>query len=207
MGRSWRSADVSRFIASLSAKLLPSVGSILDLGAGDGDLAPLLMDLFRGARFLGIDHDATRMGLLEGKLAFYVGRVSLVVGDLLATPYGSQHDLAVSTTAMRHVNADEKHRVYTRVHGALADGGVFLFGDRIRLASPRVLQAVRELRAEEMHALSSASKSAPPADQRTPDAPARETIADTLYALRRAAFRDVECVYCYGDRAVFAGFK
>lgn len=207
MGRSWKSAEISAFIAAMAAKLLPAARSILDLGVGDGDLAPMLMDHFRGARLRGIDHDRTRLGLIEGRLGFYEGRVDVVAGDIFQTPYGSNFDLAVSTAALRHISLENKHRIYTRVHHALADGGLLLFGDRIKLSSPRMSQAVRELRAEEMQALAAITKSQPPADQRTPDSPDRETVADTLYALRRAAFVEVECLYCYGDRAVFGGFK
>lgn len=207
MGLSWRSADIAAFIATVVAKLAPGARSILHLGVGDGDLAPMLMDQFRGATLRGIDHDATRLGLVEGRLGFYEGRVEVSVGDILVAPYGSGHDLVVSTAALRHFGAENKHRILTRVHQALAEGGLFVFGDRVRISSLRISQAVRQLRAEEMQALAPPGKTKPPADQRTPDSPDRESIADTLYALRKAAFLEVECLYCYGDRAVFAGFK
>jgi tRNA (cmo5U34)-methyltransferase len=207
MGRSWRSTEISSFIATLAGKLKPDTHSILDLGAGDGDLAPLLMDRFRGARLRGIERDATRLGLIEGRLGFYEGRVDLSLGEIENAAFGSGYDLAVSTSAFRHLAPDGKHRVFGRVHQALAEGGAFLFGDRIKVGSPRLVQAVREIRAEEMQALAEAGKPQPPADYLAPDARERETIADTLYALRKAAFHEVECLYCYGDRAVFAGFK
>src|SRR5262245_26122470 len=77
MGRSWKAAEISSFITSIVSRLKPSVGSILALGVGDGDLAPMLMDKFRGASLRGIDHDQTRLGLIEGRLGFYEGRVDL----------------------------------------------------------------------------------------------------------------------------------
>ena len=206
MGRSWKSAEISAFITTVAAKVNPDTRSILDLGVGDGDLAPLLMDRFRGATLRGIDRDETRLGLVEGRLAFYEGNVNLSYGDILAVPYGSGFDLAVSAAALRHCAPDEKHRIYARVHQALADGGLFLYGDRVRVSSARLAQAVRELRAEEMVAVVAGAPQ-PPADYRAPDSRDRETIADTLYALRKAAFHEVECLYSYGDRAVFAGFK
>jgi len=205
MTRSWKSAEISAFIATVAGKLHPEARSILDLGVGDGDLAPLLMDRFRGASLRGIDRDETRLGLVEGRLGFYEGRVELACGDMLTVSFGAGHDIAASAAALRHVAPVEKHRLYARVHQALADGGIFLFGDRVKIASPRIAQAVRELRADEMAAASAAA--GPPADYRSPDSRERESIADTLYALRKAAFHEVECLYCYGDRAVFAGFK
>lgn len=204
MGRSWRSADIAAFITAVASKLKPETRSILDLGVGDGDLAPLLMDRFRGASLKGIDRDETRLGLIEGRLGFYEGKVELAFGDMLAVPLGGGYDLAVSSAALRHCAPDEKHRLYARVHQALSNEGLFLFGDRVKVSSVRMSQAVRELRAEEMQGL---GKSMPPADFRAPDSKDRETIADTLYVLRKAAFREVECLYCYGDRAVFAGFR
>ena len=204
MPRSWKSAEISAFIAAVAGKLRPDARSILDLGVGDGDLAPLLMDRFRGARLRGIDRDETRLGLVEGRLGFYEGKVELAHGDMLSVSFGANHDIAASAAALRHVAPQEKHRLYARVHQALADGGIFLFGDRVKITSPRIAQAVRELRADEMAA---AGASGPPADYRSPDSRERESIADTLYALRKAAFHEVECLYCYGDRAVFAGFK
>jgi cyclopropane fatty-acyl-phospholipid synthase-like methyltransferase len=205
MGRSWKSADLSAFIATLAVKLKPEARSILDLGVGDGDLAPLLMDRFRGAALRGIDRDETRLGLIEGRLGFYEGKVDLAFGDFLTVPYGSGYDLVVSVAAMRHMAPDDKHRIFSRVHQALAEDAAFLFGDRIKITSPRLAQAVREVRADEMQV--EAGKPQPPADYRAPDSKDRETVADTLYALRKAAFRDVDCLYCYGDRAVFVGFK
>jgi cyclopropane fatty-acyl-phospholipid synthase-like methyltransferase len=204
MPRSWKSAEISAFIATVAGKLKPDARSILDLGVGDGDLAPMLMDRFRGVSLRGIDRDETRLGLVEGRLGFYEGKVELAYGDMLQVPLGSGHDLAASAAALRHIAPAEKHRLYSRVHQALAADGLFLFGDRVKIASPRIVQAVRELRADEMAA---AGASGPPADYRSPDSRERESIADTLYALRKAAFHEVECLYCYGDRAVFAGFK
>lgn len=204
MGRSWKSADIATFITALASKLKPDTRSILDLGVGDGELAPLLMDRFRGAALKGIDRDETRLGLIEGRLGFYEGKVDLSFGDILTVPFGGPYDLVVSSAALRHSPPDEKHRIYARVHQALNEEGLFLFGDRVRIASARLAQGVRELRAEEMQGL---GKSMLPADFRAPDSKDRESIADALYALRKSAFREVECVYCYGDRAVFAGFK
>jgi cyclopropane fatty-acyl-phospholipid synthase-like methyltransferase len=207
VGRSWKSSEIAAFITALVAKVKPDIRSILDLGVGDGDLAPMLMDRFRGARLVGIDRDETRLGLVEGQLAFYEGKVELKLGDLTDLPLGNGYDLVVSAAALRHVGPDEKQRLYGRAHQALVDGGLFIFGDRTRLASARISQAVRELRAQEMAALASNSKGLPPADFVAPDSRDRLSIADTLYALRKAAFHEVECVFCYGDRAVFAGFK
>ena len=207
MGRSWRSAEISAFITAVAVKLRPDVRSILDLGVGDGDLAPMLMDRFRGASLKGIDRDETRLGLVEGRLGFYEGKVELSFGDILGVPFGGGYDLAVSAAALRHLSPEAKHRLYTRVHQALAGEGLFLFGDRVKIGSARMAQGVRELRAEEMLALGGSGKLQPPADFLAPDSRDRETISDTLYALRKAAFHEVECLYCYGDRAVFAGFK
>ncbi len=207
MGRSWKSAELATFITTLAAKLKPAARTILDLGVGDGDLAPMLMDRFRGSSLKGIDRDETRLGLVEGRLGFYEGRVELTLGDLLEVPLGSGYDLVVSSAALRHMTPDEKQRLYNRVHQTLADDGLFIFGDRVRLASARIAQVVREIRAEEMQAIAANGKGQPPADFKAPDSKDRVTIGDTLYALRKAAFRDVECVYCYGDRAIFAGFK
>lgn len=205
MARSWKSAEISAFITTVAGKLKPVAHSILDLGVGDGDLAPLLMDRFRGASLHGIDRDETRLGLVEGRLGFYEGKIELAFGDMLEVPLGANHDIAASAAALRHIAPPDKHRLYRRVHQALAEEGIFLFGDRVKIGSPRIAQAVRELRADEM-AVAGALPS-PPADYRAPDSRERESIADTLYALRKAAFHEVECLYCYGDRAVFAGFK
>lgn len=207
MGRSWKSAEIASFITTLAAKQKPEARTILELGVADGDLAPMLMDRFRGASLVGIDRDAARMGLVEGRLGFYEGKVDLKLGDLLQVPFGQGYDLVVSSAAMRHFSPEEKQKLFARVHHALADEGLWIFGDRMKLSSARFLQTVRELRAEEMQALAAGGRGAPPADYRAPDSKERLTIADTLYALRKAAFHEVECLYCYGDRAVFAGFK
>ena len=207
MGRSWKSVEIATFITVMASKLKPNARTILNLGVGDGSLAPMLMDRFRGASLQGIDRDQTRLGLVEGQLGFYEGRVDLQLGDLLSVPLGSGYDLVVSSAALRHMAPEEKQRLYSRVHQSLADDGMFVFGDRVRLASPRVAQAVREMRAEEMQAIAANGKGQPPADFRAPDSKDRITISDTLYGLRKAAFRDVECLFCYGDRAIFAGFK
>lgn len=207
MGRSWKSAEIASFITTLAAKQKPEARTILELGVADGDLAPMLMDRFRGSSLVGIDRDAARMGLVEGRLGFYEGKVDLKLGDLLQVPFGQGYDLVVSSAAMRHFSPEEKQKLFARVHHALADEGLWIFGDRMKLSSARFLQTVRELRAEEMQALAAGGRGAPPADYRAPDSKERLTIADTLYALRKAAFHEVECLYCYGDRAVFAGFK
>src|SRR5439155_27035960 len=103
MGRSWKSAEISAFITTVAAKVNPDARSILDLGVGDGDLAPMLMDRFRGATLKGIDRDETRLGLVEGRLAVHEGNVTLSFGDILAVSFATGHHLAVSSGAPRHV--------------------------------------------------------------------------------------------------------
>src|SRR5262245_17800282 len=128
MGRSWKSSEIATFVTALAAKLKPDARSILDLGVGDGDLAPMLMDRFRGASLVGIDRDETRLGLVEGRLGFYEGKVELKLGDLLQVPFGNGYDLVVSGAAMRHFPPDGKQRLFARVHQSLAEDGLFVFG-------------------------------------------------------------------------------
>src|SRR5438093_10716902 len=109
MGRSWKSAEISAFITTVAAKVNPDTRAILDLGVGDGDLAPLLMDRFRVATLRGIDRDETRLGLVEGRLAFYDGHVTLSYGDILSDPYDSEIDLTASGAALRPLVPDENH--------------------------------------------------------------------------------------------------
>jgi tRNA (cmo5U34)-methyltransferase len=107
---------------------------LVDLGGGSGRLAERVLERFAGARVTVVDQSEPFLALAERRLTRFEPRAAFVQcrlqddwGELTASP-----NLIVSTSAIHHLDPDEKRTLFAKCFVALAPGGTFINGDEYR---------------------------------------------------------------------------
>jgi tRNA (cmo5U34)-methyltransferase len=187
---------------------LPAEGAaVLDLGAGSGILAELLLERFPQAHVVLLDGASNMLEVAERKLERFAGRVGFVHARFEEMPSGP-FDAIVSTLALHHLGTDdEKKRQYKRIFDALKPGGCFWQGDVV-LSSTEEDTAAEERRWTDW--LRAQGFTEVEVDEllervRVNDRPA--PLLDQLLWLREVGFTRVDCAWRYIMYAVFGGWR
>lgn len=174
---------------------------VLDLGAGTG----LLSELVRGAV---PDAELTLLDGSPGMLAEAAGRLgacaSYLEADLTHELPSGPWDAIVSALAIHHLGDAHKPRLFARVHGGLAPGGVFVNAEQVAGPTPRLDAAY----ADWHRGLSAELGTTPPewaaAEQRM-SFDHLASLESQLAWLREAGFADVDCLFKrYGFAVIVA---
>ncbi len=108
------------------------IGPFLDLGAGDGGFAELVMDAFPDSTGVLVDFSDPMLAAARQRLAAKEGRWEIVRGDLASPewreglPANESYDAIVSRLAIHHLPNERKQELYGEAFALLAPGGVFL---------------------------------------------------------------------------------
>jgi tRNA (cmo5U34)-methyltransferase len=113
-----------------TASLLPrAAGSrVLDLGCGTGLELEEYFRLNPDAAVTGIDLSDAMLQALKSKLGNR--NIRLINASYFDEPLGEKtFDAAVSVESLHHFPAEQKERLYTKLHAALAENGCFVLTD------------------------------------------------------------------------------
>jgi tRNA (cmo5U34)-methyltransferase len=194
------------------------VRRFVDLGAGDGGFAELLLDLYPESTGILVDFSEPMLREAGTRLAPQQGRWELLERDLAdpkwreALPAGERFDAVVSRLAIHHLPDDRKRALYAEAFDLLAPGGLFLNWEHVEtggLAEGLFDEFFRErlLQAEQEHehprsadeVLSSYDDAADDDILREP-----ETQCDWL---REVGFEKVDVYFKLPGLAIFGGEK
>jgi tRNA (cmo5U34)-methyltransferase len=107
------------------------VRRVLDLGAGDGVIAKLLLERYPAAHAVLVDFSAPMLAAADQQMGDR-SRWSVVVADLAdpawvsELPSGEHYDAIVSGFCIHHLEDERKRALYEEIFGLLEPGGVFL---------------------------------------------------------------------------------
>jgi SAM-dependent methyltransferase len=110
---------------------------LVDLGGGSGRLVERVLQQFTRARAVLVDQSEAFLALAERRLASFAPRVRFVQERLQEnwrTEIPTAADVIVSTSAIHHLDSDEKCALFARCYDSLPPGGLFLNGDEVRPA-------------------------------------------------------------------------
>jgi SAM-dependent methyltransferase len=108
------------------------VRRFVDLGAGDGGFAELLLDLYPESNCVLVDFSAPMLTAAAERLASKAGRWEIVEGDLstpawqAGLPEGTRYDAVVSRLAIHHLPDERKRALYREAFDRLEPGGLFM---------------------------------------------------------------------------------
>jgi len=109
---------------------------VLELGAGAGNLARLLLQTFPRVEVTAMDVSAVMLAACRQTLEPFGGRARVVEGDFASAGLGSGYRAVVSRLAIHHLDDPGKEALFGRVFAALDAGGVFVISDMIVGATP-----------------------------------------------------------------------
>lgn len=102
---------------------------ILELGCGTGNLSSLLIERFPKSEIVLVDISADSIDACRERFAG--DRLECRQADFRDLEFaGSEFDLVVSSISVHHLDAAEKQRLFSRVHGWLNESGVFAYADQ-----------------------------------------------------------------------------
>jgi SAM-dependent methyltransferase len=107
------------------------VGRFLDLGAGAGAFAELVMRAHPGSTGVLVDFSEPMIGAAQQRLEPYQGRWEYVTGDLSRAAWTAElpagrYDAVVSAFCIHHLPDERKRALYREAYGLLEPAGLFL---------------------------------------------------------------------------------
>lgn len=193
-----REAQFKATISWLSV-MVGGEAKVMDLGCGPGTLAEKLLAAFPAMQVICSDGSDEMLKLARQRLAGYGARVSYAQADFGRQNWSvnlpGQLDAVVSARAIHNLRSLKLIApVYREIHGLLKSGGVFLNVERVNFATPALRRYLRDLQIK-------TRGQAPKLDGAAP------SLAQQLSLLRRAGFKDVDCLWRETNTAIVGGFR
>jgi tRNA (cmo5U34)-methyltransferase len=116
------------------------VRRFVDLGAGDGGFAELLLDLYPESTGVLVDFSDPMLAAARRRLTAREGRWEIVEADLAGPAWrdglaeGERFDAVVSRLAIHHLPDERKRALYAEAYDLLRPGGIFLNWEHIETA-------------------------------------------------------------------------
>ncbi len=150
-------AEQLDILTAVIADVTPAGGRVLELGVGKGYVAHLLAEKRRDIQLTGVDLSGEALAEAAMNLEGRTDGLNLIEGDLsdfAGIDLGVGSFDAIFTALVFHDLDDEaKRRVIAGVAERLAEGGLFLLYDRVRLTEPALFAAQKSIwdRIERVH--------------------------------------------------------
>jgi len=162
--------ELFRIILSELQSGIPEDGCVVELGIGPGYLAGHILHAMPKIRYIGVDFSQPMLDIARTRLHSYSARITYIQANLIQDDWAGMIyapvNAVVSTWALHDLGSQQSvAKVYAKSAKTLAAGGVFLNGDFIK----------PEGTAHEFE-------------------PGRFGIERHLELLRKAGFRDPECL-------------
>jgi ubiquinone/menaquinone biosynthesis C-methylase UbiE len=137
IGNPSRAAQLDLVMALVSAEYRPG-STILDLGAGSGQVEAMLLQARPDARIVAVDSSPAMLALSKERLGGAGDRVSFVEGDFAEPERISlplrDYGIALLIQTLHHVPNDRKRRALAVLARTLSPGGLLILVDRLTLA-------------------------------------------------------------------------
>ena len=178
---------------------------ILDVGAGTGLFANLVLQKYPDAQITLIDYSEK---MLEGarKRFAYAPNIQYIEADYSAYTFSETYDVIISSLSIHHLPHEEKRKLFATLYNALRPGGIFVNADQTQGRSPATDAYYKKRWLEEVRASGLPEHLIQESVERRKhdiNAP----LEDQLRWLEEAGFTDVDCMYKYLEFAVFCGRK
>ena len=167
------------------------VARVLDLGAGTGLLAAQVLAAHPAAEVVLLDGAPA---MLEEARAALGESASYVEGDLAGDLPAGPWDAVVSALAIHHLADHDKAALFSRVHGGLRDGGVFVNAEQVAGPTPWLDEVYEHRHERAARALGASDDEWHGAlDRMRHDRCA--TVEQQLDWLGEAGFADADCLF------------
>ncbi len=194
----------------------------VDIACGEGKLSRAILERYPNAQMTLLDGSETMLTRAAENLGEFAYQIDLRLFDLFSEEWLDElprrHRVIVSSLAIHHLDDDGKRRLYKRLAGHLAPGGVLIIADLVHQASDIVANAWanewdRDVREQSLATTGTLEAFKQFQDgwnhYRTPDyefdKPSR--LTDQLDWLSEAGLTGVDCYWLRAGHAVFGGYR
>jgi len=181
----------------------PSGMRVLDLGAGTGLFAAMLLAEYPDAQVHLVDASA---GMLEQARQRFPDKehVRFAVADMASVDLAGPWDLVISALAIHHLDDDAKKALFLRIRQSLAPGGLFVNAEQVLGPSPQAEQRYARIWLEQITALGVPDDEIAKAQERMSHdrcAP----VDEQMQWMTEAGLVDVDCSFKAWRFAVMSG--
>jgi tRNA (cmo5U34)-methyltransferase len=176
---------------------------VLDLGAGTGLFASLLLERYPDAEIHLLDASD---GMLEQARQRFAGHpaISFSLGDMATADISGPWDLVISALAIHHLDDNAKQALFRRIRAALRPGGLFVNAEQVLGPTPQAEQRYAAIWLEQVHAAGVPEAEIAKAQERMLHDRCAST-EDQLAWMRAASLGDVDCSFKAWRFAVLSG--
>jgi len=103
--------------------------AILDIGAGTGLLAALMLEKFPAAELTLLDISENMLAVARERFSDRKN-VRYVVSDYSQSEFGGTYDIICSALSIHHLITEDKRRLFHKIFAALKLGGMFVNADQ-----------------------------------------------------------------------------
>lgn len=178
---------------------------VLDLGAGTGLFAGLVLQKYPEAKLTLIDFSDK---MLEGARQRFgpSADVQYVAADYSNYDFTDSYDVIISSLSIHHLVHEEKRKLFSALFKALRPGGIFVNADQVRGSTPQTDAYYKERWLASVNA-SGLPRQAIEASIERRKLDINATAEEQIQWLKEAGFGDVDCMYKNLEFAVFYGKK
>jgi tRNA (cmo5U34)-methyltransferase len=185
----------------------PEGARVLDLGAGTGLFAAMVLDRLPSARLRLVDLSEDMLAQARRRFADAdPSRVTFGVLDMAEADLGGPWDLVTSALAIHHLGAEAKRALFDRVRGALASRGLFVNAEQVLGPGEAAEARYRRLWEAQARAAGATDGDIGRALERMRHDRC-DTVEDQLRWLREAGFAEADCTFKVWRFAVLAAWK
>jgi tRNA (cmo5U34)-methyltransferase len=196
--------DQNRIICSLIPFSKQAHFKVLDLGMGTGALSYLIAKNFKNATVHGIDLSDKMVRACQKRFCRLKKRHLFECGDIENIVLNKKYDVVLAGLSIHHLTDKKKQDLFKRIYGSISSKGLLIIRDLIKSESLKIDQRYLQLWCEfecqnglDANMLSKTSQ-----DQDIPT-----SMENHLKWLKRAGFKDVDCVWKYINFALFIACK
>jgi tRNA (cmo5U34)-methyltransferase len=179
---------------------------ILDLGAGTGLLAALLIARYPTSPVTLMDFSEQMLAVAKKRFAGNE-QIQYLSGDYGSADIGGQYDLICSALSIHHFDGPGKRRVYRKVFDSLSPGGLFVNADQVHAETPRLQERYLEYWDTFLEGGPLDRNMQDEIKKRRDTLDRMEKLSVQLACLREIGFEGVDVVYKNRNFAVFIGMK
>ena len=193
--------DMTRCITEILELCSPE--TVLDIGAGVGNLSQIILQNLPRVRVTAVDACEEMVSDARRLLQHAGDRITLLHTDILDFSPEGKFDAVLSNLVLHNMSPDQKSRLLRAIRQWLTPGGAFIWGDLIRYADCRVQEHFIRQR------MSFAVAAGCPRDlvkenfEKEERADHPLTVEQTLRVARSVGFPDPQNVWIHDTFAVF----
>ncbi len=178
---------------------------ILDIGSGTGLFTSFVLEKYPKASFTLIDFSDDMLDVAKERFAGNEN-FEYIAADYTKHCFNEKFDIIISALSIHHLTAEDKETLYAKCFSLLSEGGVFVNADQVLSPHPAIEATFYDRIWKSVQASDLPSGDIEKARERVKlDDPS--TLADQLDWLRKAGFKEADCLYKYYSFCVILARK